>query len=156
MSSSASPAQSDQPTREKAPTNQEVIARGVLESLTDEKLVLSIPGTDYRLHLVPGVPASEFRTPVGKRVRGVIRASALRIHSAEGGGRFIEPVFGMPRIVAGQVIAADESKRETAIDVTVPLVATTMEGQVYRGILEPGRLVNCYIESGAAFFPLDD
>ncbi|MHC5023631.1 MAG: hypothetical protein ACYTGG_06930, partial [Planctomycetota bacterium] len=83
------------------------LARGRLDAVSDELIELSLPGTDYHLHLAPTVPAAEIGTPVGKRITGRIEARALRIHPAGGGGQFIEPVWGMPRIVAGRVLSLD-------------------------------------------------
>jgi hypothetical protein len=133
-------------------TTAEYLARGVLESLAEDKLVLGIAGTDYRLTLVPAVPAAAITTPISKRIKGTIHANALRIHSAAGGGRFIEPVIGTPRIVAGKVLAIDEPNRQIVVDVTVPMVVTTMENQRF-DIFHVGSLVNFYIQSGATFTP---
>ena len=132
----------------------EGVAKGVLEDVREDRIVLSIPHTDYQLHLVPTVPAAQLRPKLGKRVKGTIHAKALRIHPAKGGGRFIEPVWGTPRIVAGKVLSADSDRREAVIDLTVPFVVRTMDEQVFDGILEPGRLVNFYVETGCSFTPL--
>ncbi len=133
----------------------EAVARGVLEEVREDRLVLAIAHTDYRLHLVPTVPAARLQPHLGKRVKGTIHARALRIHPAAGGGRFIEPVWGTPRIVAGKVLSADPGTKEAVIDLTVPFVVRTMEEQVFEGILEPGRLVNFYVETGATFTPVE-
>src|SRR5262245_29397375 len=98
-----------------------MLARGVLQSLTDDLLVLAIPGTDYRLHLVPTVPAGEIDASAGSKIKGQIQAKALRIHPARGGGRFIEPVWGAPRIVAGVVLAIDPANRRVCVDAAVPM-----------------------------------
>jgi hypothetical protein len=128
------------------------LATGVLESLAEDKLVLSIPGTDYRLTLVPAVPASAIATPIGKRIKGAIHAQALRMHTAAGGGRFIEPVYGMPRIVAGKVLDIDADRRQVVVDVAVPMIVTTMPEQRF-DIFTIGSMVNFYINSGATFTP---
>ncbi len=85
----------------------EALARGTLESIEDGRLVLAVAHSEYRIHLTLTVPAAEIDVPVGKRIKGVIHASALRMHAARGGGRFIEPVWGAPRIVAGIVKHVD-------------------------------------------------
>ena len=142
--------------RSKMPANLEdqAVARGVLESLDDELMVLAVGGTDYKIHLVPTVPARAFVTPVGKRIRGSIEARALRIHPARGGGRFIEPVWGAPRIVAGQVIAVDEPANRVLVDVGIPVWVIVPRGQD-SSILRNGRLVNFYVQSGTTFTPLE-
>lgn len=131
----------------------EHVARGVLESLAEDKLVLSLPGTDYRLTLVPAVPMMAFPVPVGRRIKGVIHAEALRIHTSSGGGRFIEPVYGMPRIVAGKVLDIDEASKQVVVDVSVPITVSTLPEQHF-DIFTIGSMVNFYVKSGALFTPL--
>ena len=46
------------------PVDTEAIARGVLESISDDELVLSLPGTDYRLSLRPTVESAMIETAV--------------------------------------------------------------------------------------------
>jgi hypothetical protein len=132
----------------------EAIVRAVLEAAGDDKVVLAVPNTDYRVHLVPTVPAAALKEQVGKRIKGIIHGNALRVHPSEGGGRFIEPVWGMPRIVAGKVLSVDEANRRFVVDLTVPFVITTLSEQQYAGIIEPGRLVNFYLQSGSTFTPV--
>ena len=131
----------------------EALARGTLVSFDDDCLVLAVPHTEYRIHLVPTVPAGEINVAVGKRIKGVIQAKALRIHPASGGGQFIEPVWGAPRIVAGKVIAVDEPNGRVLVDVSVPMWVTAPDGQDF-SVIRPGELVNFYVESGATFRPV--
>lgn len=136
-------------------TEQRDIVSAKLLELTDEKVVLALPGTDYRIHLVPSVPSDQIDAEVGKRIRGRIEASALRIHPAQGGGRFIEPVWGHPRIVAGTVLESDSETGRVLIDVSIPMwVTAPVEQDV--SIIQPGRLVNFYVESGATFTPVTE
>jgi hypothetical protein len=121
------------------------IARGVVESIDDRELVLAVPGSAYRLHLAPAGPIS---TPVGQRIRGTIHARALRVHPAKAGGRFIEPVWGQPRIVQG-IVCGTEDKR-LLVDVSVPMWVTLGEGQDAADF-EHGQMVNFYVQSGATF-----
>ena len=140
-------------TRPEAQPQAESLARGILESLTDEQMVLVVPHTEYRLHLAPTVPAGEFDRYVGKRIRGVIEATALRIHPARGGGCFIEPVWGAPRIIAGKVCSVDEAGRRVLVDAGVPMWVTAPDGQDLSGLSE-GQLVNFYVRSGTTFRPV--
>ena len=133
--------------------DNQTLARGVVESLSDSMLVLAIPGTDYRLHLVLTVPAGEIDVARGGKIKGLIQAKALRIHPARGGGRFIEPVWGAPRIVAGQVVAVDPATRRVSVDAVVPMWVTAPPGQDL-SVIQPGQLVNFYVESGATFHPV--
>lgn len=132
------------------PETAHATARGVLESVAPGMIVLAVPGTDYRLHLVPTAAPM---APVGKRMTGTISAKALRMFKASGGGRFIEPVIGQPRIVAGQVLAVDQANRRALVDVSVPMWLTFEAKQHGDVTFSVGDLVNCYVESGAAFTP---
>ncbi len=134
-------------------TEAQTLARGVLESLNDDELVLAVSGTNYRLHLVPTVTVGEITTPVGKRIKGVIQANALRIHPAKGGGQFIEPVWGAPRIVAGKVLSIDEADGRLLVDAGVPMWVKAPSGQDF-SVIREGALVNFYVESGAGFRPV--
>jgi hypothetical protein len=129
--------------------------RGVVQSIADDKIVLSLPHTDYQLHLVPTVPAAAMTTPIGKRVKGTIHAKALRIFKAEGGGggQFIEPLEGAPRIVAGRVLHVDQPNRRLLVDMAVPVWVTLVEGQP-ADMFAAGDMVNCYVESGTRFTPV--
>lgn len=133
-----------------ATTNDQVRAR--LESIDDERVTLSVPGTDYRLDLVLDGEAGSITTPVGKRIRGTIHASALRVHPTSAGGKFIEPVWGTPRIVTGTVVVADADQGRVLVDVAVPMWVTTPEGQDF-SVIVPGEMVNFYVESGCVFTP---
>jgi hypothetical protein len=124
----------------------------VLKSLCNGQLVVAVPGTDYELHLVSAVAEPSPAMRVGARIEGAIEARALRIHRAAGGGRFIEPMAGAPRIIAGRVLAIDEAGRCALVDVSVPMWVHWPEGQD-PSVLEVGQLVNCYVESGSRFRP---
>lgn len=128
----------------------DAVARGRLTDLREGRLELSLPGTDYRLHLVPAVPADRIATPVGKRIKGVIRAQALRIHAATGGGQFIEPVLGEPRIIAGVINAVDDPGHRVLVRTAVPMWVHWQDGQDL-GILRVGQLINCHVQSGTTF-----
>jgi hypothetical protein len=135
-----------------APAND--IARGVLQELGPEKLVLTVPGTNYRLHLTPGIPVANITTPIGKRIKGRIHANALRLFKADsgGGGQFIEPIWGQPRIIAGLVQHVDAANRRMLIEAAVPMWLT-VEADQRPDLFVPGDMVNGYIQSGATFTP---
>ena len=129
------------------------IASGVLESVGDEKIVLKVPGTSYQLHFTPAVPASDIDAPVGKRIKGTVHAQALRMFVAKGGGRFIEPIWGEPPIVAGFVKAVDQPNRRVLVDVSIP-IWMTLEPRQPADMFKVGQLVNCYVQSGTRFRPV--
>lgn len=131
-----------------SPSKSRDTVSGIVESLGDSRLVLSIPGTDYRLHLALGRPLSN----AGRRVQGTIHAKALRMHAAQGGGKFIEPIDGAPRIVAGRVVEVDQSRRRVLVDLGVAVWVTLQDDQK-ADAFAVGDMVNCYLHSGTTFEP---
>jgi len=126
------------------------IARGVLEELGDEHLVLGVPGTEYRLRLAIAADRSKMASHVGRRIKGHIHATALWMHAAQAGGRFVEPVWGAPRIVSGTVLTVDEAKNRLLVDVSVPMWVTLADGQQATDFGK-GQIVNFYVTSGTSF-----
>jgi hypothetical protein len=138
-----------------AELDSKAVVRGVLDSIDDEHITLHLPHTDYRIRLRLGVPREQITTPPGKRIKGTIEADALRIHPARGGGRFIEPIIGEPRIVAGMVISSSEADGRVLVNVAAPMWLRTKDGQDF-DVIREGGLVNCHVQSGATFTPITD
>ena len=113
-------------------------------------VVLSIPGSSYRLKLALNGSSSAISTPVGKRIKGTIEARALRVHPARAGGKFVEPVWGEPRIVQGTVKGREHNR--LLVDVSVPMWVTLDERQ-NPAEFPDGQMVNFYVESGTTFTP---
>jgi hypothetical protein len=129
------------------PGEMNAVARGVLESSHGGTIVLSVPQTDYRIHLAANGVVS---TPIGKRINGTIEARALRMFKAAAGGQFIEPVNGAPRIVAGTVMRVDPAGRRVLVNAVVPMWMHLAPEQP-EGAFQPGDMVNCYVQSGTNF-----
>jgi hypothetical protein len=123
------------------------IATGVLAEKTTEKLVLAVPGTDYRLHLVP---AGTIDAGLNERVSGTIRAHARRVDVIKAGGRYIEPVFGRPRRVQGRIIGGDPHANTLTVLACVPVTAKLMPNQ-HAGRFAVGEMVSFDVEPGATF-----
>jgi hypothetical protein len=133
-------------------TQRRALTHGIVDSVEEDRIVLRLSHTDYQVHLKLTVPAQQVQEMVGRRIRGTIEARALKMHPASGGGRFIEPTLGEPRIIAGMVLAVDESNHRVLVDVATPMWLTVAEGQDPRAFAAGG-LVNCYLQSGATFTP---
>jgi hypothetical protein len=128
------------------------LAQGRIDAISEVLLVLAIPGTHYRLHLSPRGRISPDREAVGQRVSGQVEARGLRLWRSRGGGRFIEPVDGPPRIIAGIVRHVDVAGNRLLIDASVP-IWVTLQPADHAAAHSPGDLVNCYVESGTSFAP---
>lgn len=117
--------------------------------MQNDMVVFKVPGTDYELHLVCRDPLN---VPEGRRVKGTIHARALRMHQSDTGGRFMEPVYGPPRIVQGTVLEADSQNNRLLMDLTVPVWVTLDPAQT-AAKYHPGAMLNFYVESGTRFEP---
>jgi hypothetical protein len=126
------------------------LVRGVLEAADGSEITVSIPGTDYRIRFAQGGPTA---VHPGKRVKGRVHARALRMHRANAGGAFIEPVMGQPRIVQGVVRGVDPAANRLLLDVVVPMWVEPFDGQQANDFAT-GDLVNFYMQSGATFTPV--
>ena len=134
-----------------APPKDPSVTRGVLRESSDGKIVLSIPGTDYRLHLVTkgGVSA-----PVGEKVEGRIMAQARRIDVIKSGGLYIEPIEGRPRRVQGRVIGVDEAADCVIVSAGVPVCCKT-DGRQKPSDFKVDQMVTMDVLPGAVFKPED-
>lgn len=136
-----------------AAMDERSIVRARLLEAGDDTLSLGLPGSEYRLTFILNDSTRELSEYVGKRVRGVIEANALRMHPAAGGGKFIEPMWGAPRIVAGRVLAVDSAGRRVLVESAVPMWVTAPDNQNF-DVFKEGALVNFHVESGARFTPV--
>lgn len=125
------------------------VARLRFKAARNEQVMLNVPGTEYELHL-------DCRDPIhvaaGRPVTGTLHARALRMHQSDTGGRFIEPVYGMPRIVQGSVIEVDAQNNRLLMDLVVPIWVTLQPSQK-AAKFAPGAMLNFYVESGTRFEP---
>jgi hypothetical protein len=109
-------------------------------------------GTAYRIELVLDGDAGALAGRVGKRISGTVRGRALRAWHATAGGCFIEPVWGVPRIVQGRVLAVDVQSNAVLIELAVP-AWIEMESSQPVAQWQTGDMLNFYVESGMRFTP---
>jgi len=121
--------------------------RGRLEEQTDGTIIVSVPDTSYRLHLV--APDTLDARP-GQRLTGVITAQAKRVDVVGTGGRYIEPVHGRPRRVQGRVVANDTATNTITVRCGPTMKVTLMPSQKAADFPE-GAFVSFDVERGAAF-----
>ena len=111
--------------------------------------VLALDGTDYQLKLKCYKPID---ANAGTRVRGTIHADARRLDTCDTGGRFIEPVYGPPFRMQGDIVAVDNAAQTVTINCCVPVVLRVGKGQS-AGDFEPGDFITTGIMPGASFTP---
>ena len=125
------------------------LIEGFVESLTGSALVLRLPGTNYRPHLVA---SAALPVNTGSKVVGIVRCQARRIDVVAAGGRFVEPCFGRPRRIQGRVIGVSASANEVHVRAGFAVVATPMAPQKASDF-EIGQMVSFDAEPGASFAP---
>ncbi len=132
------------------------VFRGVLlESANDadddqNQIVLAIPTTDYRLHLL--LTENQIETPVGQALPGRINVQANRVDICNTGGQFIDPVMGRPRTVQGRVRTIDTQNNQLVIQAKIPIRAQLRAPQ-NAADFKPGDLVRFMVDRGATFTP---
>ncbi len=123
----------------------------VLAECHTDHVVLTLPHTDYRIHLQVRDGGSLLSgSEVGKPISGTIEAQARRVDVVHTGGRYIEPVYGRPRRLQGRIVELDRRKNTITVQCPCPIVCTLMSPQEARGF-ELGQLVSFDIERGATF-----
>jgi hypothetical protein len=122
----------------------------VVESVANGRIVLRLPRSNYQLHLAAPDGATGRVLSAGERVHGVVVGESLRMYPASAGGKFIEPIWGEPRIVAGVVLEANEAQRLVIVD-AVAIFKLSVPPQQDFAVLAPGAQVNFYLKSGARF-----
>lgn len=112
-----------------------------------DRLVLAPSGNAYELGFIA---RGAIDSSIGQRVSGHVEAEALTVHAAEAGGRFIEPVQGQPRIVAGKIASIDAPNGRVLLDSVIPI---TLHLRTHSDLAQcvEGGFVNCHVESGALF-----
>ncbi len=131
------------------------LARGILIEQVEATatrpayLRIGFPNTDYQLHLIP---EGELSLPEpGGEIVGTIHAQARRIDTINAGGRFIDPVLGVPRRVQGRVISVDGEKNEVIVSAGVPVHCHPTDARQNATDFHPGDFVTMGIEPGAVF-----
>ena len=123
-------------------------------------IVLSVPGSNYQLHLRPeGAIASE----TGKRITGVISVQARRIDATHNGGKYVEPVIGRPRRIQGTVLATSTAQNSITVNAggsvavdgpPLPVVVRLTDPRQKPDQFQVGTLVTFDVLDGATFAPV--
>jgi hypothetical protein len=116
-----------------------------------EHIVLDIPGTDYRLHLMP---ETSIKTAVGGKITGRIHVQARRVDPIRSGGRFIEPGYGRPRRVQGRILGGDPETNQLYVHCGGAAVIATLMSTQKATDFAFGQIVLFDVERGATFEPV--
>ncbi len=127
--------------------------RAKLKERDGDLLVLAPGDTAYELSLVA---SGHVDAVAGQSVSGHMEANALAIHPATAGGRFMEPIQGQPRIVAGRVLEVDQEAGRILLESVIPMTLTIKSHSDLAHCIErcsSGEFVNCHVDSGSTFVP---
>jgi hypothetical protein len=130
--------------------------RAVVHAVSADRIELALPHSDYVVHMRLGVDGGRILVPVGKRIRGHAEAVGMRFHGSSGGGQFIEPVIGEPRIVTGTVLHVDRANHRVLVDCAMPIWIRMEEATQDWSIFTERALVTGYLHSGMVFTPRDE
>lgn len=129
-----------------AETTELATAKGTVTSVRNGIVTFRPAGTRYELHL-----SSTWNGTLDKPVKCVIRVNARKVYTVPGGGNFITPIFGPPRIVQGMVRTADQRSLvlQAGCPIHVELPAAENAIDLDDGPIFQGRTVNVVCEPGA-------
>lgn len=124
---------------------------GKLLDHADGKIVIALPGTDYRMRLVIEI---EPPVAVGQKITGTIHATARRVDVIPAGGSYVEPVAGRPRRVQGRIVGGHVPSRTLYVKAGPTLICTLSDERQNVGDFHLNQLVSFDVEPGAVFKPV--
>jgi hypothetical protein len=130
--------------------DEKTIARVYLKGQAGEQVVMSIPGTNYQLHLKPTARLTP--TPQG-RVTGLIRCPGHKLDLVSAGGAYVEPLVGRPRRVQGHVIGVIPSTNSIVIEVSGTPIVTDLPDRYAAGSIALDTRVAVDVKEGSTFEP---
>lgn len=128
----------------------EIPARGKVTQVADGGVVFEPAGTNYQMHLKT---SAAYTGPVGVLVDGFVRLDGRKVFTTPAGGRFVQPIFGTPRVVQGRIRAAtdDSLLLQVGTAVVLKLPASDDAYDLSAGPLAVGAIVNATVLPGASF-----
>lgn len=129
-------------------TTSVTISEGVIKGAADGTITLAKPGTNYALELVALEPVSK---PVGAKIRGEVRVQAARMDVIASGGKYIEPVAGPPRRVAGRIVEIDARANLVVVDAGPFTVVCTPHELQKASKFAVDQMVTMGVRPGASF-----
>ncbi len=125
-------------------------AQGKIVASEGALVVFAPANTKYQLHLAFAGDAAVL--PAGNTT-AAIRVQARKVLGVSGGGNFVVPIYGPPRILQGRIMQLDQ--RQMVLQCGLPIVVDLpqeAEGMdLTHGPLEVGGRVNVVAMPGASF-----
>ena len=136
-----------------APTITGPVSGGELKSQDDNNIVIKVPHSDYEIHLVA---TGDVQPNKQNMVYGIIRANALRVDVISAGGRYIEPVYGRPRRIQGNIIGGDVNRNKIVVNAGGASITAKLMDLQNAADFMIGQNVSFDVKAGATFEPICD
>ncbi|MBL1217566.1 MAG: hypothetical protein D8M59_08730 [Planctomycetes bacterium] len=125
------------------------LTTGYVQQSEPDLLVLSIPKSDYRLHLVP---TCSIDAATGDRITGRVDAVARRIDLCYTGGTFIDPIYGRPRNIQGRIRDIQPGDNTLLVQAGIPMYVSVRAPQRAEQF-QVGQVIHFAVDRGATFTP---
>jgi hypothetical protein len=124
-------------------------ARGRILRIENDRVVFNPSGTAYELHLVAAGP--DLPAPSAYTISACIRATARKVWTMPGGGNFVTPIFGPPKVVQGMVRYLEERLAivQAGVPILLALPAADVDFDLSSGPVVPGGIINATTFPGA-------
>jgi hypothetical protein len=124
-------------------------ARGRILRIENGLVVFNPAATTYEIHLASAGP--EMPRPTPYMVSAYVRATARKVWTMPGGGNFVTPIFGPPKVVQGRVRYLEERLAviQAGLPVHVALPADSVDYDLERGPVVVGGIINATTFPGA-------
>ena len=130
--------------------DERTIARVYLKQQTEGRVVIDLPGTSYQLHLSP----TDVVTPSPQgRVRGVIRCKVWKMEYVSAGGAYIQPLWGRPGRVQGEVVATLPETNSVIIEIRQTPIVGDLPERWNAADIPIGARIGMDVYKGSTFEP---
>ncbi len=118
----------------------------------DDRIVIGIVRTNYRIHLSP---VGMINTEPGRRIHGVIALPVWKVDRVSAGGWFIDPVFGRPRRVQGRVVQSLDSSNQLVVSLGGCVMLANLPSQYKSADYPGGSRIALDVRDEATFAPTE-
>ncbi|MBI1372661.1 MAG: hypothetical protein GC159_07850 [Phycisphaera sp.] len=130
--------------------NEVAVAKVYVKSQQGDRTVVNLPGTQYQIRLCA---TGKVEPTAQGRAWGVIRVPVWKLDLVSNGGAFVEPVFGRPRRVQGEVIATLPETNSVVVLVAGQPIVGDLPERWQASQIAVGTRVGLDCPDGATFSP---
>ena len=129
------------------PSSTDFPTRGKVIRVEDSAVIFAPAATNYEIKLIT---AGRYDGPIETMIEAFIQATARKLWTVPGGGNFVAPIFGPPRIVQGRIKYLDQTTMvvHAGLPVRITLPSAESAFDLNTGPLAVGALVNATLLPG--------